>query len=68
MADRPTPPDGDEIEVTPEMIEAGADAVRVFDGGYMETAEFAAERIYRVMVSTKAMGLAYGRSVLDGMI
>jgi hypothetical protein len=26
MADRPTPPEGAEIEVTPEMIEAGLNA------------------------------------------
>jgi hypothetical protein len=68
MADRPTSPDGAEIEITPGMIEVGADAVRVFDGGYMETAETAAERIYRVMAVTKARGAVAGRLILDDML
>ena len=41
--------DGAEIEITPEMIEAGVEAFSLFDGGYMETHEDAAERIYGEM-------------------
>lgn len=57
--------DVSEIEITPEMIEAGAEALRGFDGGYMEPHEDAAERIYRAMWHVREAGLAPDRQVRE---
>lgn len=50
--------DGSEIEITPEMVEAGETVLRGFDGGYFDTPDEWVERIYRAMVRTKAEGQA----------
>jgi hypothetical protein len=59
--DRPSP----EIEVTPEMIEAGADALRLLDGGYIETPADGAARIYHIMHIAKVAGLAAALREID---
>ena len=39
----------DEVEITPEMIEAGAAELDSWDGGYMEPPDWAVERVFRAM-------------------
>lgn len=58
---KPTP----EIEVSPEMIAAGAEALSIFDGGFMETHGEAAERIFRIMGLARAKGLAAARLEIE---
>jgi hypothetical protein len=55
MPDRPTNPA--EIEVTPAMLETGAEAMRGFDGGYLVTSSEGAARVYRVMETARVAGL-----------
>ena len=66
MPDRPII--SEEIEITPEMIEAGADAVRLYDGGYIETADLAARRIYIAMCNAKGAGFGTARAEIDNPI
>lgn len=48
MSDRPAEPDTDEIEITPEMMEAGGRVLGGFST-YFESEPYWAERVYRAM-------------------
>jgi len=54
MSDRPTPSSESEIEITPEMIEAGALVLAGFDT-YFCSEEIWAERVYLAMRRAAAL-------------
>ena len=55
-----------EIEVTPEVIEAGGEELWSFDGGYFETHEEAAKRIYRAMERARQGSAGGGSPSISG--
>ena len=56
----PEPDDRPEIEVTPEMIEAGADIIRSRDLDFYRATEIA-EEVFKTMLSCKSHGAAGGK-------